>query len=74
MRLKRTAPVSVFTDRVKRCLTMSLSATIPLSAATEGIIWREINSTLGLDIKVVHHYRALNISYPPEECWRLRLE
>ena len=35
---------------------------------------REINSTLGLDIKVVHHYRALDISYPPEEYWWLRFE
>ena len=68
MRLKRTTPIPVFTDRVKRCLTMPLSATIPLSV-TEGIIWGEINSTLGLDTKVVHHYRALNISYPPEEYW-----
>ena len=29
---------------------------------------REINSTLGLDIKVDRHYRALSISYPPEAC------
>ena len=79
MRLKRTTPVSVFTNRVKRDLTMPLSATIPLQAVTESIICREIsntnellcgeiNSTLGLDIKAVHHYRALNISYPPEAC------
>ena len=79
MRLKRTTPVSVFTNRVKRGLTMPLSATIPLQAVTESIIcreisntnellWGEINSTLGLDIKVVHHYRALNINYPPEAC------
>ena len=68
MRLKRTTPISVFTNRVKRDLTTSLSATIHLQAATEGIICREINSTLGLDIKVVHHYRALNINYPPEAC------
>ena len=85
MRLKRTTPVSILTNRVKRDLTTSLSATIHLQAVTEGIIcreisntnellWgerereREINSTLGLDIKAVHHYRALNINYPPEAC------
>ena len=68
MRLKRTTPVSVFTNRVKCGLTMPLSATIPLQAVTESIICREINSTLGLDIKAVHHYRALNINYPPEAC------
>ena len=68
MRLKRTTPVSVFTNRVKRDLTTSLSVTIHLQAATEGIIWGEINSTLGLDIKAVHHYRALSINYPPEAC------
>ena len=79
MRLKRTTPVSVLTNRIKRGLTTSLSATIHLQVVTESIICREIsntnellcgeiNSTLGLDIKVVHHYRALNINYPPEAC------
>ena len=85
MRLKRTTPISVFTDRVKRYLTTPLSATIHLHAVTEGIIcreisntdellWGEINDMLGLDIKAVHHYRALSISYPPEACWQSRLE
>ena len=79
MRLKRTTPISVLTNRVKRELTTSLSATIHLQAVTEGIIcreisntgeplWGEINSTLDLDIKAGHHYRALNINYPPEAC------
>ena len=85
MRLKWTAPISVFTNRLKRGLTMSLPATLPLSAKTEGIIWGEIsntnellwgeiNSTLSLDIKVDPHYRASSINYPPEACFQSRLE